>query len=176
VLLYVNGSWNTYWVNGDWTEKTDPGWPLWVTLYQKAYLQAMNVVCRAPDGTYLPFEQWHSTTGAPWKSAGAALTALTGWDYTWVSASSMGAQQMRSRLLAGDILVAATPDFPPSSAVVGDHNYVVCDVYYQNGQWKVLLYNPWGRDGRVCTDGNDDGMVTLGWSEFVAHFSGYRWV
>ncbi|MBX9623355.1 MAG: hypothetical protein K2X82_06035 [Gemmataceae bacterium] len=63
VRLYVGGQWKTVWVNGDWTEGRDPGGRLWVTLYQKAYLQAWNVQTRDADGRLLAGGSWSSPRG-----------------------------------------------------------------------------------------------------------------
>ena len=178
VLLKINGSWTRYWVNGDWTEGVDPGGPLWVTLYQKAWLKANSVVTTYADGTAMNPDSWYSTTGAQWKNAGRALTALTGYTNYWTSYSSASASTMRSQLANGDVLVASSDSSNLTSRVVGSHSYMVYSVYSSNSTWYVKLYNPWGHDGQGTNhdqayDGVNDGMITLTWSQFKDDFSGY---
>lgn len=180
IPLYVNGAWHKYWVNGDWTQGYDPNGPLWVTLYQKAYLKAMNVVTRYADGTPMAPSAWYSTTAAPWRNSGNALTALTGYAKHWVSNSSMSAQKMHDRLRNGDILTASSYDNASHSAIPGDHAFHVYDVYYDSsaGTWYVKLYNPWGHDTKtfgVAQYGSDDGLIKITWSTFKKYFEGYYW-
>lgn len=180
IPLKVDGAWHKYWVNGDWTERYDPDGPLWVTLYQKAYLKAMNVVTKYSDGTPLPPVLWYSSTGAPWKSSGNALSALTGYSNHWVGNASMTAQSMHDRLRGGDILVAASYDNASHSAIPGNHSFHVYDVYYDSsaGTWVVKLYNPWGHDTKtfgVAQYGSDDGLIKISWATFKNYFEGYTW-
>lgn len=173
VRLFVNGYWQTVWVSGDWNETLDPGGQLWVTLYQKAYLKAMGVTFLASDGSYLPVDQWHSTTGKPWQNTANALTSLTGQKATFLSTSGALPGDLRRLLRAGKKMVANT-DLTVESRIVADHAYMVMDVYQDSGGWKLRLYNPWGHDGPLAsTDGVNEGIITITWAEFTANFFGY---
>ncbi len=187
VPLYVNGSSKptTFWVNGDWTEGHDPNGKLWVTLYQKAYLKAMDVVYQNADGSFRPDAQWYSKTDKNWQNNGVALTTLTGYSSAWVDNGSMDPAAIRRDMYASNpyIQIASSNQTTSSNKVIGDHAYVIYDIFQINGAWQVRLYNPWGTDGFKradgtinyggTLDGNSDGLVTLSWSEFTANFSGY---
>lgn len=174
VPMYVNHKWTTQWVNGDWTENHDPNGALWVTLYQKAYLQAMDVVYQRADGSFLPDNQWRSTSGKNWKNSGVAMEALTSYRSAFVSGGSMDAAAMRSALKQGYMLVAYTKGLGVTTTFVSDHSYAVQAVFQEKGKWMVRLYNPWGhdRDGSSL-DGKDDGSITVSWSTFRNNFEGY---
>ncbi|MBI3412214.1 MAG: hypothetical protein HY040_28115 [Planctomycetes bacterium] len=173
VRLFVNGSWQTVWVSGDWNEALDPGGQLWVTLYQKAYLKAMGVTFQAADGSYLSVDQWHSTTGKPWQNTANALTALTGQKATFMPTSGALPADLRRLIQAGKKMVANT-NLTVESRIVADHAYMVMDVYQDSGGWKLRLYNPWGHDGPLAsTDGADEGIIIITWAEFTANFFGY---
>src|SRR5262249_4297265 len=98
VRLFVGGRWQTQWVNGDWTEGRDPGGKLWVTLYQKAFLQAMGVQSRGSMGQLLPESQWRSPAGTSWRNPGVCLQALTGAASTWKGIGSASPSQIRQEV------------------------------------------------------------------------------
>jgi hypothetical protein len=172
IRLFVGGSWKTTWVNGDWTEGMDPGGPLWVTLYQKAFLKAMDVNYQNSDGSYRPHDQWYSMTGQKWNIAGNALTTLTGYSKPFTATAAMSAATMRDQMAGGWVLVASSLKNVPSSKVVPGHAYWVRSVS-SNGQ--VTLYNPWAidTDSSGTVVGANDGLVTLSWGEFTDNFAGY---
>jgi hypothetical protein len=172
VRLFVDGSWQTIWVNSDWNETDDAGGLLWVSLYQKAFLQVMDVKYQAADGSYLPVSQWHSTTGKAWQNTTVALETLTGQKATFLAASGRLPGDLDHQLQFGKKLVANTYH-TVSSKLVGNHAYMIADAFEDNG-WKVRLYNPWGHDRfGASLDGRDDGLITITWSEFQANFLGY---
>ncbi|MCI0638355.1 MAG: C2 family cysteine protease [Gemmataceae bacterium] len=175
VRLFVNGGWQTVWVNSDWNEYWDPQGPLWVALYQKAYLQAMNVVYKAADGSYLPVSQWKSTTGKLWQHGAVALQAITGQTAQFTASTAAAAATMRQQLLAGKKIVGLTKA-SVNSELVANHAYAVLDVFWQNGTWKLKLFNPWGHDRKgTALDGVDDGVLTIAWSTFLSYFYSYAW-
>jgi hypothetical protein len=173
VKLYVNNSWATIWVNSDWTEGKDPGSALWVTLYQKAFLKVMDVVYKRADGSFLPADQWKSTSGKNWTSAGIALEMFTTDKSTRISSGDLDAQSMQTAMSQGWLYTASAKDSGVSSTFVANHSYAVQRVFKQNGQWMVQLYNPWGHDRSGSSlDGKDDGSISVTWTQFKANISG----
>ncbi len=173
IKLFMNGSWQTVWVNSDWNEMFDAGGQLYVTLYQKAYLKAMGVTYQASDGSYLPPDKWVSTSGKAWKNVSTALEAMTGQKPTYLGISGLLPKDLRYQLQNGKKLVAPT-NSTVSSKFVADHAYAILNVYQDSTGWKLTLYNPWGHDRNGPTlDGVDDGLLTATWSEFQANFAGY---
>src|SRR5262249_8014863 len=145
-------------------EKFDPAGQLWVTLYQKAYLKVMGVKYQAADGSYLPADQWRSTTGKPWQKIVNALQSLTGQAARYLPMSSALPPDLRRLLQMGKKIVADT-HFTVSGNLVGNHAYAVLDVFHDSGGWKLRLYNPWGHDGpHGSTDGSNDGIITITWA------------
>lgn len=173
--LYVDGVKRAFNVNGDWTEGRDPGKALWVTLYQKAYLQAMGVVSRGSMGELMPSDDWTSTTNN-YRMSKHALHALTGLTTVYTAATSATPQTLQAYLASSSLkgIIASSKDTGTTNNVVGDHAYRVVSCWQSSGTWYVKLQNPWGRDGRdASTDGNDDGFVTLSWNTFKANFDGF---
>jgi hypothetical protein len=88
--------------------------------------------------------------------------------------TTFDAQTMRNQLLAGQTLnVGGT-----------GHRYAVTAVFQDaGGQWKVMLYNPWGNDGvhvaamDIDADGSSDGFISMTWAEFTDpnHFTNYTY-
>lgn len=176
IQLYVNSAWRTYWVNGDWTEGRDPGKALWVTLYQKAYLQAHGVQYRDSSGMALDSTQWKSPNGTTWRNSGHALDTLTPGYSKWTAIASASASTIRTQVYddATQGMVASTKSSGTTNGVVANHAYMIYDAFTENGIWKIRLYNPWAHDGTgSSTDGSDNGMVTLTWAQFTANFTGY---
>jgi len=55
--------------------------------------------------------------------------------------------------------------------IVSLHAYAVLDVYQQDDEWRVKLYNPWGWDAPIKPmDGRDDGIVDVSWAVFAERF------
>ncbi len=176
IPIYHNGKWTTQWVDGMWTEGRDPGRKLWVTLYQKAYLQAWGVKSRDSDGRLLSSGQWKSPNGTGWQNAGNALDAIAkGWS-KWTSIDNASASTIRSQVYdnATNGMVASSKDSGTTNNVVKNHAYMIYDAFTENGAWKIRLYNPWAKDGASKpADGKNDGLITLTWSQFKANFNGY---
>jgi hypothetical protein len=177
VKIWANNRWTTQAVNGDWTEGRDPAGKLWVTLYQKAYLQAFNVQTRDADGRLLAESQWRSPSGTAWMNPGTALDAISPGTSAWTAVGSASASTVRTQIYAAATrgMVASSKASGTTAGVVANHAYMMYDAFTENGVWKVRLYNPWGHD-RVgaATDGKDDGLITLTWDQFRANFTGYH--
>jgi hypothetical protein len=174
IHLHIGGKEKIHWVNGDWTESRDPGGKLWVTLYQKAYLQALGIGTRDTDGRLKPTNQW--TGGTSYRSVHNAFMALTGVGASLTANSSMNAQTMRNYVhMSIRGMVAISNVTGTNGGIMRDHAYAVQDVYQKNGAWRVVLYNPYGHDsaGGVLT-GTNDGIIDISWNTFKANFRGYR--
>jgi RTX calcium-binding nonapeptide repeat (4 copies)/Calpain family cysteine protease len=176
VNIYRNGKWTTQWVNGDWTEGRDPGANLWVTIYQKAYLQAWDVKSRDADGRLLTDDKWTSPNGTDWKNPGKAMDSIAPGNSKYTAMSSASASTIQSQARDAKVfgLIASSKDRGTANGVVANHAYVLLDAFQQTGKWMVTLYNPWAKDGTgSSTDGKDEGKVTLTWDQFKANFNGY---
>jgi hypothetical protein len=118
-------------------------------------------------------------------SVSDAVAAFTGRTSIYAAMGSIAPQTMAADLARGDIFLASTPPGSGvnSTGIAYDHTYAVMAVYYQNGIWKVQLYNPWGFDsangltieslsGEPATN---LGFITLSWAQFVSsqNFVGY---
>jgi Ca2+-binding RTX toxin-like protein len=190
VPLTVNGTTATHWVSGDWTEGRDPAGPVWVTLYQKAYLQALGVACRDADGRVKPIADWgHGTVYDQYRNVGVAQAALTGRASTW-SGTLNSVSLYDAVNAAASRGVVASSKASTTGGVVANHSYVVLGVEnayrstligrLPNPNARGTLYNPWKHDaqdaaGRFYGLGGtaDDGVITLSWADFTANFAGY---
>jgi hypothetical protein len=149
-----------------------PNGDFWALLYQRAVLQEEGMDWSDPKS----IESYSATEGSMHEDIldGAS---------TYTVDNSTSPTDVRDALRAGAIVTAGTPDYGKDAAgnpidekdgIVGSHAYAVIDVYQNNGEWRVKLYNPWGWDGIVpATDGHDDGMIDISWNTFTSHFDDY---
>jgi hypothetical protein len=183
-MTILSAEHKTVWVNGDWTEGRDPGGKVWVTLYQKAYLQLLGATTRDSSGTALPSGSWKSAPGKDWSIIANAYLALTGKVASFVNSAEAKAQKMFDQFAASSRgMVANSLDSGTTAGVVGNHCYSVYKIFKDvKGNWMVRLRNPWACDGSdgAMYDHNsekqqfaDDGLITLTWSQFTANFRGY---
>jgi hypothetical protein len=95
----------------------------------------------------------------------------------YTSIANASASTIRSQTRDSSVygLVASSKNSGTTNGVIADHSYMIYDAFTQAGNWMVRLYNPWGRDrSGAATDGRDDGMITLTWSQIKANFTGYH--
>lgn len=176
IKIWVNGNWTTQYVNGDWTEGRDPGGAMWVTLYQKAYLQAWGVQTRDADGRLLAENKWVSKNGDAWKNAGNALDSISRGFSKFTASKDASFTTLKSQYEDSGVYgMTASSNTSTTGGVVAQHVYAIYNVFTKSNQNWVQLYNPWGHDrSGASTDGNDDGLITLTWSQFTANFRGYH--
>ncbi|MGE3778705.1 MAG: hypothetical protein AB7F89_16095, partial [Pirellulaceae bacterium] len=181
---------HTIWVTGDWTEGRDPSGSMVAVLYQKAYLEFMNIRSRGQHGELLDKSRWEVPVNSDWQSIGRAFFSVTGKSPTWVAAGTAAgtadAARMQRHFQASGTMVAASQSGGVTSGVVPNHCYTVVGVYRKLSTWYVRLYNPWGADGNTGalfdqtsgggTVNKDDGFLSLTWDQFAANFQGYTFL
>lgn len=212
VRLYIDGAWRNYQVsfNGDLVQKymsqdngswinswydTYDAMPVddasrgngcegqsWVTILQRAYLQAQGVNWRDPD------EVADDGSCDP----GEAMTAFTGveshqHDAGWFDYDLDADDRDRiiNALNANKPVVVGTfnDQEDVNAKLVARHAYTLVRAYQSGGVWYFELRNPWGRDGGSGSydsngnpvDGSDDALVTLSWSQFRTSIEDY-WI
>jgi hypothetical protein len=159
--------------NGRMVQTSGPGWvtdpgttpegKFWTVLYQRAYLELMGFNPMNGD----------QVASFPGDSLNHALAVVTGTPVTCAGSTMLTPVALRQDLLQGDGLSACTGTVS-SPYLIGDHTYMVDNVFVQGTSWYVRLYNPWGMDGGV-TQGRNDGLVTLDWATFVANCNYCAW-
>ncbi len=156
----------------------------WPILMLRARLQALGI---SPAVNYTN-AQWDSINqglAGRLYSVNDALTMFTGKATLTTPVSQANPQALQASLAAGHLVVASSvyQSVVTADGIIGNHCYAVVSVFYQNGMWKVRLYNPWGMDstnGRTLdslagTPPSNDGFITLSWGQFTnpANFYGY---
>jgi hypothetical protein len=145
---------------------TTPEGDYWTVLYQRAYLKLLG---------YDPMNG-NQVAHFPGDYVERPLAIMTGWKVHGMAPSAARPATLQQQLQNGDALEAASVMRPRSGLVVGDHAYMIDDVYQQNGTWFVRLYNPWGVDGyQVQPGGPNDGLIVLSWATFKANYDDYAW-
>jgi hypothetical protein len=133
----------------------------WTTIFQRAMLQQRGV-------------NWRSASAVEsrgWSLQDMHFTIFGNAAQAQVPSSP---EILRSFVQAGQIVTAATQPSGTTHGIVPNHAYTILDVVQIAGQWKVKLYNPWGRDGTYGRiNGSDDGVVDVAWSTFRANFTHY---
>jgi hypothetical protein len=126
------------------------GGSMWVAVIEKAF-----TYFRTGAGSY-------DSISAGYMSE--AFTALgTSDSSTWVAANANDlVSQIQSQLAAGEAVTAACFTNPSGCNMVTSHAYTVDHIVTNSdGSKSVVVRNPWGIDGYSCTDGHNDGYVTL---------------
>jgi hypothetical protein len=157
----------------------------WPILFMRARLQALGI---SPSAEYTT-AQWDALNqklGGRLYSVNDALSMFTGKATTTIAINQSNVQSLANSLNAGHLVVASSysQSGVSSDGIIGNHAYAVLSVFYQNGSWKVRLYNPWGKDsvnGRTMDSlqtnsvPSNDGIITLRWSQFTnpANFHSY---
>jgi hypothetical protein len=178
--VYFDGTWYSSDAQPAFQRASDgsptgpPTGAFWTTIYQRAVLQLNGVNWRDP----LAVENWSFSLA----EAHAEILGNDDW-HTIDSSDSTLPMLLRAALQNGQAVTASTPDWGKDAngkpivekdGIIGDHAYALLDVYYQLGQWRVLVYNPWGVDGITPpTNEPDDGIIDLSWTTFVDHFNLY---
>jgi hypothetical protein len=173
-----------------WTNNNDPVEPnngeFWTVLMQRARLQALGID-PTKQYTQAQWDSMNAKSNGQLYSAASAIYAFTGNTAPFTSMAFAGTPQaLQTTLAQGNVVIAQSPTGNSAASSIGiilNHAYAVTSVYYQNGTWKVRLYNPWGMDGLGGTiDALDtsnppanDGFITLSWQQFTnsANFMGF---
>jgi hypothetical protein len=104
-----------------------------------------------------------------------AFSAL-GYNSTSIWSANDGADlldKIQADLDGGKAVTLATWDLPDGSPLVGLHAYTVDHIVTDgDGQRHLVLRNPWAIDGYTCTDGANDGYVTITADQAYNSFSG----
>jgi hypothetical protein len=187
--------------NGSWTDNDPSPGPAaadgrrdyWTLIYQRAFLQALNVDTSSSDAT-----RWavrgttaNQVTLQNWRYPAIALETLTGKPATIDTAlTDSDKQLLEAALHGGKDVIANTWTTPEhqvetqSAGLVYSHSYTVVNVGTDNSGGFVVLRNPWGVDApsgatdswstsdRVAfTLGNaSDGYVKIRWDTFKQLF------
>ena len=137
-----------------WTNNNDPVEPnngeFWTVLMQRARLQALGID-PTKQYTQAQWDAMNAKSNGQLYSAAAALHDFTGNSAYYTAIASVGTPQSLQILLSqSNAVIAQSPTGNSAATSIGiilNHAYAVTSVYYQNGTWKVRLYNPWGIDG-----------------------------
>lgn len=194
VPIYLNGlkKMTSVYFDGTWTSNDpqphDPG-EYWTILYQRAYLQAMNVNTSNHDALQWVTNGTTSTQTQIWKDSATVLKALTNLGTTARKANQtitdsdlktlQNASDSGRRMVAGTKGTGAKTLFTDGSGLITNHDYTVHKVYLKAGTYYVELRNPWGIDSidsnknSVALDSKNDGVITITWASFKSHYNSY---
>lgn len=203
VPMFVNDHWVNVGVNfnGSWTDNDpSPGAAMadgrrdyWPIIYQRAYLQALNVNTTSSNAA-----QWsvagtapHQLTLQNWRYPAIALTTLTGRPSTIDTVLTESDKELLVNALhSGRDVIANTSTLEPrrtatqAAGLVFSHTYTVVNIVPDSSGGFVVLRNPWGVDAPAgalnswsTTDrtyftlGNEnDGYIRVRWSTFQQMF------
>lgn len=135
---------------------------LWVALAEKAYVQ-MNESGWLRLGLSGNGLNSYQAIAGGWFSAAALQIANRA--STTVAVGSSTFNEFTTAFNAGKLVGFASKSTPSSSAIVGNHQYVV--VGFNATTQTVTLFNPWG----VSNGSQYPGLVTMNWSDLAASFS-----
>jgi RTX calcium-binding nonapeptide repeat (4 copies)/Calpain family cysteine protease len=187
--------------NGSWTDNDPSPGPAaadgrrdyWTLIYQRAFLQALNVDTSSNDANRWAVRGTNASqvTLQNWRYPAIALTTLTGKPAT-IDATLTDSDKLllEAALHGGKDVIANTWTTPEHQAttqnagLVYSHSYTVVNIGSDNSGGFVVLRNPWGIDApsgalnawstakRVAfTLGNEsDGYVKLSWNTFKQMF------
>jgi hypothetical protein len=186
VRLFDNGNtrWQPVFFDGTWTSRdAEPSrrrgsdgnftgamtGDFWPTLYVRAYLDYLNINREDHSNDWI--------AGSPaWARAFRAGSMFTGWtdsndsrlDNHFGSDEDFLFETIFAGMANGDIL----------STGGSGHLLAITDLYFADGNWKVRLYDPRGRDNNMRNSsglrdpdtGINDGRVVLTWENFLEAF------
>jgi len=187
--------------NGSWTDNDPSPGPAaadgrrdyWTLIYQRAFLQALNVNTSSNDASQWAVQGTNASqvTLQNWRYPAIALMTLTGRPTAIGNNLTDNEKQLlEDALHGGQDIIANTWTTPEHQAatqnagLVFSHAYTVVNVGTDNSGGFVVLRNPWGVDApagalngwstadRVAfTLGNDsDGYVKVSWNTFKQLF------
>jgi hypothetical protein len=141
----------------------------WVVLLQRAYLQSRGLSLTNPPSGW-PADAMTAFTGKRSETTTPGAGGFTSADLSNI----YGALKFNNAPVT-----AAT--WGDASKILGDtlvrwHAYTVTDLVYANGEWHVVMRNPWGKDTRddMTSWGDpEDGIIRVSWSVFAKSMSGY---
>jgi hypothetical protein len=123
----------------------------WTVVFQRAYLQMMH------------------TLDENFKSPSNAHYSLTGREVNNLIPTLIDPADVQLALIAGLVVTAGRAD--ETKVFVDSHSYTVLDVLLKNGEWYVMVRNPWGVDGGDATWGDpNDGLIAVAWEDFVGYY------
>ncbi len=136
----------------------------WTVVYQRAYLQHFYGIDVTDANQVIDFNRNGNLSDGEWPDR--PIQAITG--------------QATRRIESADFDPSELHDLAYNQTVVacdGIHCYMVYDVYTDaNGQWQVVLYNPWRQSltheaalTYTVGDGSATGYVTVAWDVFSAN-------
>jgi hypothetical protein len=101
------------------------------------------------------------------------LQFVTGRAVTRYDTSNITFNQLQTALNSGHYVETGRIG-DSTQYIVGGHAYAVTNAYVNsNGQQRVVVRNPWGRDGRdnQQIDGANDGFIDLSFSDFLSNMN-----
>jgi len=149
----------------------------WVTILQRAYLQAKGVDWR----------DWRDVDADGTVDPGHAMKALTGLssnEYRLGWSTRPDKDRIMHALRYNKPVVACTVDREwrlSTKTLVTNHCYSVIGCYTRSdGKTMLRVRNPWGEDGGTDDvsrgyDGVDDGVLELTWDDFAGSMQNY-WI
>jgi len=156
---FGNGSWYGAAANGS-TDPNNSNNVLWAPLVERAYAQ---------------WREWRE--GQPgYNLIGNGdnlvrpLQFVTGRTATNYSTSSITFATIQTALSSGRAVETGRLG-ANSTYIVGGHAYSVTNAYVSNGQQRITVRNPWGRDGLTPSGDANDGFIDMSFSEFVSNFN-----
>lgn len=155
--VYDNGGTNTVYAETN-TGGSSP--ELWVAIVEKAYAQGKGGYQNIVGGLT------HN-----------AITEITGNNnFSTGTPGSFSPERLQASIARGESVTASSLTKADAkkadlgTGIISNHAYVVTEVRQNtNGEWEVVVYNPWGSD-RATGDGKNDGFTVLSLEEFHANF------
>lgn len=149
----------------------------WTILMQRARLEHFYKVDSSQEMTQADWDKVNEKSKNGLYNVETAMRQMHGWKTTDSDIGDVSAKALAKAQDEGAMIVAGTPGegkkkTANSTGIVSGHAYAVTNVFKDSqGKWSVQVYNPWGHDGHgTPRDGQNDGFLTLTWSEFTANF------
>jgi hypothetical protein len=117
----------------------------------------------------------YATISSGWMNEAASRMGLSSINASpWSTGSVNGmVDWLRTQLDANRAVTIGTPGVQPGVNLVGGHAYAIDRVNDNgDGTFDIVLRNPWASDGYACTDGVNDGYVTIPAAHLFGNCSG----